>query len=155
MPMGVKARIWKTQLLHSDRARFLEFLRYDIGRLIRRARKLGLTPAVRLNGTSDLPWLSLQMSQEFPDVQFYDYTKLPKAYLRTRANYAITFSYSGHNLAETMDALARGVNVAVVFDCAYRKLDVSQHQQLAWIAVTTLQGRRRIQNVSRNVDVNC
>ena len=25
-------------------------------------------------------------------------------------------------------------------DCAYRKLDVSQHQQLAWIAVTTLQG---------------
>jgi len=22
--------------------------------------------------------------------------------------------------------------------CAYRKLDVSQHQQLAWIAVTTL-----------------
>ena len=116
MPMGVKARIWKTQLLHSNRAQFLEFLRYDIGRLIRRARKLGLTPAVRLNGTSDLPWLSLQMSAEFPDVTFYDYTKIPKPYLRTRANYAITFSYSGHNFAETMSALAHGVNVAVVFD---------------------------------------
>jgi hypothetical protein len=116
MPMGVKSRIWKTQLLHANRTQFLEFLRYDIGRLIRRARKLGLTPAVRLNGTSDLPWLSLQMSNEFPDVQFYDYTKLPKPYLRTRPNYAITFSYSGHNIAETMGALAHCVNVAVVFD---------------------------------------
>jgi hypothetical protein len=114
--MGVKARIWKTRLLHANRALFLEHLRYDIERLIRRARKLGLTPAVRLNGTSDLPWLSLQMSREFPDVQFYDYTKLPNPYLRTRANYAITFSYSGHNLAETVNALAHSVNVAVVFD---------------------------------------
>jgi hypothetical protein len=116
MPWSVQSRIWKTRLLHANRAQFLEFLRYDIGRLIRRARKLGLTPAVRLNGTSDLPWLPLQMAREFPDVQFYDYTKLPKPYLRTRANYAITFSHSGENLSESLNALAQGVNVAVVFD---------------------------------------
>lgn len=116
MPNSVQSRIWKTRLLHSNREQFLAFLRYDIQRLIRRAAKLGLIPAVRLNGTSDLPWLALQLAREFPNVQFYDYTKLPKPYLRTRANYAITFSYSGHNLTESLDALAHGVNVAVVFD---------------------------------------
>jgi hypothetical protein len=58
----------------------------------------------------------MQLSREFPNVQFYDYTKLPKPYLRTRDNYSITFSYSGENLAESLDALAHGVNVAVVFN---------------------------------------
>ena len=55
------------------------------------------------------------MADEFPDVQFYDYTKLPKPELRIRPNYALTFSYSGHNLPDAPDALAHGVNVAVVF----------------------------------------
>lgn len=116
MPLSVQSRIWKTHLLHGDRATFLEFLRYDIGRLVRSAARMNLNPAVRLNGTSDLPWLTLQMSREFPQVQFYDYTKIPKPWKRTRENYAITFSYSGHNLAESLDALSHGVNVAVVFD---------------------------------------
>ena len=116
MPKSVQSRIWKTQLLHANREQFLDFLRFDIGRLIRRARKLGLIPAVRLNGTSDLAWLARMMAEEFPTVQFYDYTKHPRPYLRTGLNYAITFSYSGHNLAESLDALAHGVNLAMVFD---------------------------------------
>jgi hypothetical protein len=83
---------------------------------VRQAEREGLKPAVRFNGTSDLPWVAMQMAKEFPMVQFYDYTKLPKSWLRTRYNYSLTFSYSGENLAECLEALEHGVNVSVVFD---------------------------------------
>lgn len=90
------------------------------GRERRNCRKCGealvaVKFAVRINGTSDLAWIPMQMSAEFPDVEFYDYTKLPKPYLRARSNYAITFSHTGYNVAECLDALSRGVNVAVAF----------------------------------------
>jgi hypothetical protein len=49
-------------------------------------------------------------------VQFYDYTKLPTPELRTMANYHITFSHSGHNTSDALNALSHGVSVAVVFD---------------------------------------
>lgn len=110
------SRLWKTHMLVENRALFLDCLRWDIGMIIRRAAKLGMKPAVRINGSSDMPWIVMLLSAEFPDVMFYDYTKLPKPYLRTRSNYSITFSYSGHNIAHAMDALSHGVNVAVVFN---------------------------------------
>lgn len=88
----------------------------DITALIARADRDGLRPAVRLNGTSDLPWLALQLSARFPQVQFYDYTKLPRPHLRVRPNYHITFSLHESNLELALDALAHGINVAVVFD---------------------------------------
>jgi hypothetical protein len=145
MPRNTQARIEKTLLLFQARELFLDCLRWDIGRTIRRAAKLGfcahckdiqtrrkgrnsgkcrvckgaleaVKPAVRLNGTSDLPWLAMTLSAEFPSVMFYDYTKHPRPYLRVRPNYSITFSYSGHNAADSLDALAHGVNVAAVFN---------------------------------------
>jgi len=109
-------RIAKTLLLHSDRALFLACLRWDIATLVRRAAKLNLTPCVRINGTTDLAWLAAMMADEFPTVQFYDYTKLSKPELRIKSNYALTFSYSGENLAECLSALLHGVNVSVVFN---------------------------------------
>ena len=84
-------------------------------RLVARARRLGLKPAVRINGTSDLPWLAQELAAAFPNVQFYDYTKHPKPWLRTLPNYHLTFSYSGRNLEDCLEALRHGVNVAVVF----------------------------------------
>jgi hypothetical protein len=110
------ARIAKTVFMVEQPEAFIDSLRYDIAALARKAAKLGMSAAVRVNGTSDLPKLALQMATEFPTVQFYDYTKLPKPYLRTRANYHITFSFGGDNLEATMDALAHGINAAVVFD---------------------------------------
>ena len=108
-------RIAKTLLLHSNRALFLDCLRWDIGMIVRRAAKLNLKPCVRINGTSDLAWIPAMMSAEFPAVQFYDYTKLSKPELRVRSNYWVTFSYSGANLAESLRVLKAGVNVSVVF----------------------------------------
>jgi hypothetical protein len=113
-------RIAKTRLLFEDRALFLACLRYDIETLIIRARnkgRWGWKPAVRINGTSDLPWLALMMATEFPEVQFYDYTKLPYPERRIRSNYWLTFSHDGNerNVAECMRVLELGINVCVVF----------------------------------------
>jgi hypothetical protein len=55
------------------------------------------------------------MARAFPEVQFYDYTKHPKPWLRTLPNYHLTFSHSGHNVADCLEALQHGINVAVVF----------------------------------------
>jgi hypothetical protein len=115
-PMIGIARVRKTVWLHNDRVGFLEQLRADIRALIRSAARQHLTPAVRVNGTSDLPWLALLLSTEFPTVQFYDYTKLPRPWLRARANYHITFSLSESNLPDAIQALQNGLNVAVVFN---------------------------------------
>jgi len=110
------ARVKKTLALHADRASFLSQLRKDIASLVKTAKNKKLIPAIRLNGTSDLAWLGMQLSAEFPNVQFYDYTKLPKPYLRTKSNYHLTFSRSESNHSDVIDCLSHGINVAMVFD---------------------------------------
>lgn len=71
------ARVMRTRLLHDQKKIFLSILEGEITAVIRRAEKLGLKPAIRLNGTSDLPWENLapELFQKFLGVQFYDYTK--------------------------------------------------------------------------------
>ena len=110
------ARIAKTHFFFDQRETFLACLRYDVRALIARASRQDLVPVVRVNGTSDLPWLALLMAAEFPDVVFYDYTKLPRAWERVRTNYHLTFSHSETNEVECLKALENGLNVAVVFD---------------------------------------
>jgi hypothetical protein len=110
-----QARIRKTRELFADRNTFLVQLRKDIQALVRKADRENMIPCVRLNGTSDLPWLGMRMAEEFPGVQFYDYTKIPNAHLRTSPNYHITFSKSEVNAGECFSALTKGISVAVVF----------------------------------------
>lgn len=109
-------RIAKTKLFAEHPEQFLECLRYDIVRLSKRAERKGMKFCVRINGTSDLPKIAVQMAKEFPHVQFYDYTKHVKPYLRTLPNYHITFSYSGFNMDAALDVLKHKGNVAVVFN---------------------------------------
>lgn len=115
-PKIKRARIRKTRLLYRNRELFLACLRYDIHALVRTAEVNEMTPAIRLNGTSDLPWLSKLMAEEFAGVQFYDYTKHPRPWQRLRANYSVTLSYSGQNVTDCLEYLKRGGTVAVVFD---------------------------------------
>ncbi len=110
------SRTYKTKLYFTDRQKFLGELRKSIKALMRKAERDNMLPAIRLNGTSDLPNLGMMMAKEFPSVQFFDYTKIPKPWLRTAPNYDITFSRSETNEAEAREALAHGINVAVVFD---------------------------------------
>ena len=111
-----EARMRKTDYFIDHPEDFLNSLRWDIQMVARCAKRRGLKPAIRINGTSDMCKLAAQMSQEFPDITFYDYTKIPKPYLRQRPNYITTFSRSETNDAACLDALQHGVNVAVVFD---------------------------------------
>lgn len=118
-----QARIRKTEWFFTDRDSFMLQLAEDISKLIRKAKKLGLQPLVRLNGTSDIRWESIEVANSgnnifgfFPDVQFYDYTKdvnrkdLP-------ANYDLTFSYSGVEGFQPFvaKALKKQMRIAVVF----------------------------------------
>jgi hypothetical protein len=116
-----QSRIRKTKQFFEARDVFIRQLIRDIESVIRKAQKQGLTPAIRLNGTSDIRWENvtndkgLTLFQLFPDVQFYDYTKLLN---RTNipANYHLTFSRSEEHVTDTIKGvLKRGMNVAVVF----------------------------------------
>lgn len=126
------ARISKTLAFVRDRAGFMATLTEDVAKLIRKAKKSGMTPCVRLNGTSDLPFENIpvmhgektfkNIMQAFPDVQFYDYTKNPNrmaGYLAKDrefpANYQLTFSRSEDNGAIALSILKSGGNVAMVF----------------------------------------
>jgi hypothetical protein len=80
--------------------------------------------AIRLNGTSDFPFENYKYKNKgnknifelFPDVTFYDYTKLDQRFDKILPrNYQLTFSRSEDNHDETVDLLNRGYNVAVVF----------------------------------------
>jgi len=114
-PMINQARIRKTVELKNDREGFLRQLASDISALVRKAERDNLIPCVRINGTSDLPFLAHAMAELFPNVQFYDYTKLPHPWTRIRKNYSLTFSHAENNLTDCLAALDHGINVAVVF----------------------------------------
>lgn len=112
------ARIAKTRRYFEDREAFMADIRADIRALVRRAARLGFTPAVRLDGTSDLG-LARELAPLFPEVQFYDYTKILKRALDpTRpGNLHLTFSASEVTDVPTLRrVLDHGVNVAVVFN---------------------------------------
>lgn len=53
----------------------------------------------------------------FPDVQFYDYTKVPNriSLIGKYSNYDLTFSYDGYNWSTAKSFLDAGGRVAVVF----------------------------------------
>ena len=121
------ARINKTEWFFTERNTFMQQLVVDITKLVNKARKQGLQPLVRLNGTSDIRWEAVSfvdwfgvehknIFDVFPDVQFYDYTKdvnrkaLP-------SNYDLTFSYSGvEGFQPFVDkAVTKGMRMAVVF----------------------------------------
>lgn len=112
-----EARLRRTEIFFQDRKKFLTLLRADIFRLEGWAKAQGRTPTVRLNGTSDLPWerIDIDLFNEFPHIQFYDYTKVPGRRTLPK-NYHLTFSYSETNLQDTKVEWAHGRNVAVVTD---------------------------------------
>ena len=111
-----KARIRKTRYFFEDRENFLKDLEQDITKAIRFAERKGLTPVFRLNGTSDLSWEKYGIIQKFPNVQFYDYTKVLGRKVSGLANYHLTFSRAESNDKDVTKALAQGMNVTVVYD---------------------------------------
>ena len=121
------ARVRKTVRFVRDREAFLSDLASDIRKLSRTAAKHGLSPAVRLNGTSDLLWERVRVTvdgrsyanimEAFPKVRFYDYTKWPVSQRSNLPrNYSLTLSRSEETTDESIvSAVKERRNVAVVF----------------------------------------
>jgi hypothetical protein len=120
----VNSRIAKTQMFFENREYFMSWVIDEINKAKNKADKKGMKFSVRINGTSDIePTLfkhhGLTLFEIFPDVQFYDYTKVSKRFrlLEKYNNYDLTYSFSGHNWSECEEILDnnRG-RVAVVFE---------------------------------------
>ena len=111
-----RARIRRTRHLFENRQQFLIDLVDDIRRAVKKAARKGLIPVIRLNGTSDLSWEKYNIIQQFPTVQFYDYTKVLGRKISHLPNYHLTFSRAEDNDADVQRALAQGMNVAQVYD---------------------------------------
>jgi hypothetical protein len=122
------ARVKKTRFFFSNRNAFMETLFEDCKALIAKAKRKGLLPCIRLNGTSDLAFHRLIVPSQgktlmecFPTVPFYDYTKSVKKALDNArgihpSNYHVTFSRdSASNESECEQVLRAGGNVSVVF----------------------------------------
>lgn len=114
------ARISKAQMFLNDKKNFMSQLTKEIMAFERRCRKLEVKPAVRLNGTSDILWEREGIIGLFPDVQFYDYTKIPGRMFdddHIPDNYDLTFSRGELTTDTDVAFLTRnGRNVAVVFN---------------------------------------
>ncbi len=116
-----QARIRKTKMFFENRLEFMSKLLKDINNAIKYAEKKGLTPVFRLNGTSDIAWEKYEILdgrnifQMFPEVQFYDYTKMRNRKVKHLTNYHLTFSKADGNDLDVRLAVNEGMNVAVVF----------------------------------------
>lgn len=137
-----RARIAKTVRFFEQRTGFMRDLAVSVSRLILAGMYAGSVPLVRLNGTSDIRWENIPVSIDtatarairkicgfdipvgdyssimavFPEIQFYDYTKIPNR-RDLPTNYDLTFSYSGVISFQRYAARAieSGARVAAVF----------------------------------------
>lgn len=129
-----QARLRKTKMFFEQRDAFMADLVKDIKLGIKQAEKKGMIPAFRLNGTSDLSWEKYEVAdgknvfQLFPEVQFYDYTKVLGRKVSDIKNYHLTFSNADGNLNDVLAAQKAGLNIAVVFDKLPQKY-------LSWVVV--------------------
>lgn len=113
-----------------DRSTFMLDLVQEVARHERAAKRAGKRCAVRLNGTTDLLWeripvpawnapvMEPNIMALFPNVQFYDYTKVPlKGRKNLPANYHLTYSLSEREGAEAhaREYIEAGYSVAVVY----------------------------------------
>jgi hypothetical protein len=102
----------------------MRLLIHELKKYQNKAARMGMGFSVRLNGTSDLspvlfkdPDTGKNILELFPDIQFYDYTKVPSRIklMQQYSNYDLTLSYNGYNWDECQRFLDAGGKVAVVF----------------------------------------
>ena len=117
-----KSRIKKTKLFFENKELFMRLLVKEIERERLIAIRNNMEFSVRLNGTSDLSPEDFVLDGKnileiFPDVQFYDYTKVPQrmALPKKYPNYDVTLSFNGYNSNICRSYLDNGGKVAVVF----------------------------------------
>lgn len=118
-----RAQLWKTALRFGAPDLYFALLDCDIAAHVKRAASVGLRPAIRLDGTSDIGD-ARRVAPRWPTVVFYDYTKSIARALGTYwgrgeriPNWFVTYSHRD-DVAESLRMIAKGINVAVPFDVA-------------------------------------
>jgi hypothetical protein len=144
-----KARIRKTQLFYNDREQFMSLLVKDILLAIKQSNRLGLTPVIRLNGTSDISWekypvkmgnvIYSNIFEAFGYIQFYDYTKVLGRKVNNISNYSLTFSAADGNDNDVIEAMKQGYNIAMVFQLK-KTLDMPDYHVIGNKAVPVFNG---------------
>lgn len=118
----MKGRLNKTEYFLQNRTAFMEQVAKEISSGIKKHGAGAM--CVRLNGTSDIPYENIPVGgfknimAMFPDVQFYDYTKIfSRLTKELPSNYHLTFSRAEtkQNQDEAQQAIDLGFNVAAVF----------------------------------------
>ena len=114
-----QARINRAQYFFDDNKAYMQQLIKEIEAHIRKANRKNMVPAIRLNGTSDIPYERVKydgktLMEIFQGLVYYDYTKSKARALKQPYN--LTFSRSGENDEDCLELLSNNVNVAVVFD---------------------------------------
>lgn len=123
------ARLVRAAMFNFNLKEFMALLVKELTAFVKSARRAGFIPVVRPNGTTDIQWENIYIGggketifTTFPDIQFYDYTKLPRRFDKVLPeNYFLLLSYSEVNdryRRMCMDTLAKypTVNLAVVAD---------------------------------------
>lgn len=110
------ARIRKTKLFFEDRDTFLKQLHSDISLFETYCKDNNIKPFIRLNGTSDISWEKYGIFEKYPDIQFYDYTKILNRKVSKYSNYHLTFSRSENTPdSDIIKAFKQNMNTTVVF----------------------------------------
>ena len=122
------ARQRKAEWFYRDRDSFMAQLVIDVAKFANYCRKRDIQPCIRLNGTTDIRWELILIDGKnifelFPNVQWYDYTKIPNRKVAHLSNYHLTWSYSAANpkYEQLFDqVISNGMSVAVVFRKPYQ-----------------------------------
>jgi len=119
-PSIQKARQRKTDLFLNDRNEFMRQLFEDLTKIDKYCTNKGKVAAVRLNGTSDIQYELIKVNgsnvfDTFPNITFYDYTKIPNRKISNIKNYSLTWSYSEANKKYSDYFNTVPNNIAVVF----------------------------------------
>lgn len=113
-------RINKTRWFIQERQSFLEKLIKEIKKFSEKCKREGFKPCIRLNGTSDISFENFGIFEKFPQIKFYDYSKIYKRALKFvngqyPSNYSITYSLNEDNKNLAFDILEKGGNISAVF----------------------------------------
>lgn len=115
-----RSRDTKARQFMTERPAYMAEVHKQAKRVIAKARKMGLKPALRFNGSTDVGNAPREIAAAYPEVPVNEYTKSVRMALENAAgmhpaNLTVAFSRSETNEADCLDVLANGGRVAVVF----------------------------------------
>ena len=113
------ARRWKSALYFSSPELFRAMVILELRALERKAKRLGLVAACRMDGTSDLGLAQgMGLVERFPSIKFYEYTKVESRIIDYAPldNYHLTYSANEKSNSPRVSrtALRKGLSVAVI-----------------------------------------